>query len=299
MQFARSYVERLAIVVCFESGDPIPGELRRQWLKETFPRVSVHSLQQHMPEKEADVLRWSYQIRCVLPEAPGLVFGSNFLGPPLARSYAARFIPVDYAREFFPVPSEEILADPIAHWELLSPAARPHFVRRIAIVGAESTGKTRLARDLAAHFQTVYTSEYARGLVDFQSGQITFQDAEWIARGQLASEDALARHANRRLFCDTDTLTTEVYCDVIYGQCVPWIRDVSRDRRYDLTLLLDCDVPWEDDPQRCLATQEARQDFTARIRRRLEERERRYAVIGGARWDERLQAAIHAVEKMK
>lgn len=35
-------------------------------------------------------------------------------------------------------------------------------IRRVAILGAESTGKTTLARMLALHFNTVWVEEYAR-----------------------------------------------------------------------------------------------------------------------------------------
>ncbi len=65
-----------------------------------------------------------------------------------------------------------------------------------------------------------------------------------IARGQMASEDALVRNANRILFCDTDLLTTCIWSHWLFQQCNTWIEDEAKKRSYDLYLVTDVDVPW-------------------------------------------------------
>jgi len=77
------------------------------------------------------------------------------------------------------------------------------------VVGPESTGKSTLARDLAAHFGTTWVPEYARTLLEpradpGQTAPVEREDMIAIARGQMASEEALARNAERVLFSDTD-----------------------------------------------------------------------------------------------
>src|SRR5581483_9617149 len=47
-------------------------------------------------------------------------------------------------------------------WYFLEPPVRAYYARRICLIGAESTGKTTLARALAEHYQTVWVPEYGR-----------------------------------------------------------------------------------------------------------------------------------------
>src|SRR4029077_1890293 len=101
--------------------------------------------------------------------------------------------------------------------------------RRVAVVGAESTGKTTLAVSLAAHFQTVCVPEYARGYLGTaaRGGEVTRDDLQAIAGGQAASEDRLARDANRLLICDTNLLTTVIWHEHYFGACPPGIRRLA------------------------------------------------------------------------
>ncbi|HEX6986124.1 MAG TPA: AAA family ATPase, partial [Planctomycetaceae bacterium] len=215
-------------------------------------------------------------------------------GQPLAELLGATFIPVDVAREAVPVSGTAIRDDPLRHWEYLPAPVRPYFVKRVCLFGPESTGKSRLARDLAAHFGTVWVPEFARGLLDRKAGRCDPEDIPLIARGQAASEEALARRANRVLFCDTDLLTTTIWSDVLFGRCPAWIAAEADCRRYDLTLLLDVDVPWVDDAQRYLP--HLRREFFARCESELARRGRRYVVIRGS-WEERFERAVAAVEE--
>jgi len=115
-----------------------------------------------------------------------------------------------------------------------------------------------------------------------------------IVRGQIASEEALARQANRVLFCDTDPLTTRIWSDWLFGDCRNWARQEAGCRRYHLTLLMDVDVEWVDDRQRFLGREEERQAFSDRCRAALEVHGRPYVIVR-ASWNERLSRACTAV----
>jgi len=160
----------------------------------------------------------------------------------------------------------------------------------VCIFGPESTGKSTLAADLAREFRTVHVAEYARGLLDFKGGRCDPEDIPLIVRGQIASEEALARQANRVLFCDTDPLTTSIWSDWLFGDCPNWARQEARRRRYHLTLLMDVDVEWVDDRQRFLRREEQRQAFFDRCREALEAHGRPYVIIRGS-WNERFSRA--------
>jgi NadR type nicotinamide-nucleotide adenylyltransferase len=181
------------------------------------------------------------------------------------------------------------------YWHYLADCARPHFVRRVCIVGPESTGKSTLARRLAEHFDTVYVPEYARGLIDLQDGRCERDDFHRIARGQLAAEDALAEQANRVLICDTDLMTTTLWAEIFYGHCPEWIRRKARERVYDLYLVTDTGVPYVKDPQR--NHPERREWFRDRCLAELMERGLDWRLMGGD-WENRFTMACRAVAEL-
>ena len=178
------------------------------------------------------------------------------------------------------------------------------MVKRIAVFGTESTGKTRLAETLARHFGVVWVPEYAREFWDANGGVIGLEDMVTIAREQWRREDEAAAKAEqcgaKLLICDTDALTTMLWSDLLYGTCPDEVRRGAerRCRDYALYLLLDTDVPFAPDPQRCFPEPEDRAKLGRVWRGALELRGLPMVEIRGAEWLERERAAIAAVEKL-
>jgi NadR type nicotinamide-nucleotide adenylyltransferase len=123
-------------------------------------------------------------------------------------------------------------------------------MKKIAITGPESTGKSTLARELARIFQTTWVPEYAREYLLDLGRPYEEGDILEIARGQLKTEEKLMNEASRLLFCDTDFLVTRIWSVVKYGRSDPWIDKKVVEHRYDLYLLCNIDLPWEFDPLR-------------------------------------------------
>jgi len=174
-------------------------------------------------------------------------------------------------------------------------------VRRIAVFGPESTGKTMLAEKLAAHFGAPLVREYARERWDEQGGFLGLEDMLPVAQEQWRREDATAAHAasigSRILICDTDALTTMLWSDLLYGTTPEALRRGAekRCRSYSLYLLLDIDVPFAPDPQRCFPAEEDRRKCMKIWHGALERRGLPYVWIRGG-WAERERAAIAAIE---
>lgn len=299
VDFARTCVERLTVLVCSLAAEPIPGALRLAWMREMFPDVTVlhHTAAnpQYPEEHPAFWDIWRDSIRALVPIGPDVVFASEDYGATLAEVLGARFMPVDRERALVPVSGTAIRQDPMRHWAFLPSCVRPHFVKRVCVYGPESTGKSTLTRDLAAHFDTVHVAEYGRTFLDANGGHCSAADIATIAHGHRASEEALARQANRVLFSDTDAVTTVLWSEILFGDCPAWVRELADRRRYDLHLLLDVDVPWVDDPQRWLPA--GRPDQFARWRAELTRRARPHVVIGGS-WNQRFDQARRAVENL-
>lgn len=121
---------------------------------------------------------------------------------------------------------------------------------KVVVIGPESTGKSTLSEQLAAHYQTVWAPEFARQYLEELPRPYEQQDLLTIAEGQLALEDRLAKQANRLLVCDTDLHVIKVWSEHKYGTCDPRILERIATRPYHLYLLTYIDIPWEEDPQR-------------------------------------------------
>jgi HTH-type transcriptional regulator, transcriptional repressor of NAD biosynthesis genes len=295
--FAQNYVDELLLIVGTRPTDSIAGELRLSWIREMAPNARIIHVNDENPEESHPQYWqiWEQTLRTALPYIPDYIFASEDYGWKLADLLGMQYIPVNHARTLVPISATLLRSDLLKYWQYIPPVVRPYFVKRVCIYGPESTGKSTLTIDLARHFQTVFVEEYARGLLDFKNGKCDYDDIEKIALGHRASEQALARQANRILFSDTDLLTTTVWSNVLFGTCPAWIYAAADATNYDLYLVTDIDVPWVDDNQRYFS--DIRQEFLDLCIQALEQRNRPYIMISGT-WDQRLSKAIQAVEKL-
>ncbi len=299
--FARNYVDELAIIVETERNQIVPGHLRWEWVRELCPQPEVTVL--HLtdenpqdPSEHPDFWNiWKRSLQRLLPWQPDYLFASENYGWKLSEVLNATFVPVDIGRSVIPVSGTDIRNNPLRHWEYLTRPARSFFAKRVCIFGPESTGKSTLTKNLAHHFQTCFVPEYARTHLEPRNGEVHLEDMEMIARGQMASEDALVRNANRILFCDTDLLTTCIWSHWLFQQCNTWIEDEAKKRSYDLYLVTDVDVPWVRDSVRYLPAE--RQSFLDRCIETLELHNRPWTLLSG-NWDERFHKAVEATEAL-
>jgi NadR type nicotinamide-nucleotide adenylyltransferase len=167
-------------------------------------------------------------------------------------------------------------------------------VKRIALLGAESTGKTTLARSLALRFQTLWVPEYARDYVNLNPGPVSQESIEYIAKEQLTQENRAAVRANQFLFCDTEFIVAKVWCIDVHSSCPVWIESQIHEHKYDLYLLTSNDLPWVADPARVNA--QRRDYFFNWYKRELTEYNLPFEIIYG-RYEQRLLNAIRALEK--
>jgi HTH-type transcriptional regulator, transcriptional repressor of NAD biosynthesis genes len=299
IDFAQNYVDELLLIVGTRPTDAITGELRLSWIREMAPKARVIHVNDETPEETHPQFwqRWEQTLHAALPYIPDYLFASEDYGWKLAELLGMQYIPVNHPRTLVPISATRLRSDPMQYWQYIPPVVRPYFVKRVCVYGPESTGKSTLAIDLARHFSTVFVEEYARGLLDFKNGRCDYDDIEKIARGHRASEEALARQANRVLFSDTDLLTTTIWSNVLFGTCPAWLSEAADTMTYDLYLVTDIDVPWVDDNQRFFSNQKQRQGFLALCIQALEQRNRSYMMIRGT-WEERLANAIQAVENL-
>jgi NadR type nicotinamide-nucleotide adenylyltransferase len=170
---------------------------------------------------------------------------------------------------------------------------RSGYIVKIAVVGPESTGKSTISAQLAAHYQTVWVPEYARGYCEKLTEPCSWQDEINMFYGQLALEKELMPLANKLLFCDTTFLTVKIWSDHMFGKAPSEVLEELPRHSYDFYLLLDIDTPWENDPLREFP--HLRTHFMNVWHAELKALHADYQVISGL-GDTRLEHAISAID---
>jgi len=177
---------------------------------------------------------------------------------------------------------------------------QPSDIVKVVMFGPESTGKTTLSQQLARHYNTVWTPEYARDYLQdvWNNERRTCQQKDIIpiAIGQMALENDLAQKATNVLFCDTDLLETKVYSKEYYGGYVdPLLDEAARNNTYDLYFLTYIDVPWEADDLRDRPHQ--REEMFKAFKKALDAHGKKYVILKGNK-KERLQKAVKYVDEL-
>lgn len=125
---------------------------------------------------------------------------------------------------------------------------------KIAMYGPESTGKTTLSTQLAAHYNDGWIPEFARDFLqekwEKKQEVCVEEDLLAIAIGQTKIENEAVSKANKLLFCDTNLLVTKVFSDIFYDRCEATLEKAAKEHEYDLVFLTYIDVPWEADDLR-------------------------------------------------
>jgi HTH-type transcriptional repressor of NAD biosynthesis genes len=189
--------------------------------------------------------------------------------------------------------SKQAREHPFRHWESIPVAMRPDLVKRICFYGPESTGKSTMAKRMAARYHTDFVPEVSREIIS--SNSFTEKDILLIGRAQTERVLAKTRTANRILFCDSDLITTQIYSDVYLHRIPPELTELEKQITYHQHFLFDIDVPWVADGLRDLG--DRRPEMFQRFKRGLENRGISYILLSGTH-EEREQRVIQYVDEL-
>ena len=189
---------------------------------------------------------------------------------------------------------------------------------KVAVIGPESTGKSTLCELLAQHYNTQWCPEFAREYLLTHGTDYTYDDLLYIAKGQLAMEDEytqlLAGSSESRgnssvqdselrtlnsklLFVDTEMYVMKVWCEFVFGKCHRWVLDKIIERKYDLYLLCNTDLPWVKDELREYPDLKTRDQLYHIYKDIMINQSTPWVDINGDS-DERLRKAIKATDQL-
>ena len=293
-------VDHLDVIICVRPDQTIPGSMRGSWLRAMHPSANVVEVAD--PGHDNDSHFWAEYTRKILGYAPDAVFTSEDYGDEYARFLGSIHIKVDPERRQVPISGTKIRQNPLTHFEFLEPCVRAYFVKRVAIVGAESTGKTTLAQALADQYHTVWVPEYGREYTEVNVGPEHFFDYQWrteefthIAQRQTQMEDEMAEKANRVLICDTDALATAIWHERYMRIRSPDVEAIASARRYDLYLLTNNDIPFVQDGIR--DGEHLREWMTRRFGEELQHRPVQWVVLRGTH-EQRMRTATVRIDRI-
>ncbi len=186
-------------------------------------------------------------------------------------------------------------------------------IKKIVVIGPESTGKSTLCEKLAAHYNTIWVKEYAREYLLENGTDYTLENLLEVAQGQLALEEKGIQQIEDKLktqsyqspinndpsliFIDTDQYVMKTWCEFVFGQCHQWILNQITERQYDLYLLANIDAPWVKDELREYPDLETRARLYHHYKDIMVNQNVPWVDVSGD-YDERFQKAIAAVDKI-
>ncbi len=168
------------------------------------------------------------------------------------------------------------------------------MAKHVAILGAESSGKTLLTQQLSEHYKADAVYEYARDYMT--TSEVTREELELIARQQYETENQIiATSTAEYIFFDTEMLNLKVWFEYEYKKAPQWLEDISLKERYDLYLITANDLPWQPDTLRSMPEHSDREKLREQYITQLHEAQVPYAPVQGE-GDSRVAHAIDIID---
>ena len=318
---AFSKVDLLHVVVCTDTERDLKlfqeskmkrmptNQDRLRWMQQIFKyqqkQIFIHHLNEEcIPSYPNGWEAWAERVKALFEQKnihPTMVFSSEVQDKaPYEKNLDLEVVLVDPARERFNVSATKIRNNPFQYWRFIPKEVRPFFVKTIAILGGESSGKSVLVSKLANVFNTTSAWEYGREFVFEQLGgdeqAMQYSDYPQMALGHQRYVDYAMKHAHKVAFIDTDYITTQAFCIQYEGKAHPFLDSMIREYPFDVTILLSNNTKWVDDGLRSLGSQKQRQRFQALLKKLLEKHHVPYIEIESPSYLDRYNQTKEVVE---
>lgn len=248
------------VLVCTQPFEPFPRERVNALIYATRGmygvRILVYSKEiEQNPDAPGFWETWRDILKTNRVGHNTVIVSSEPYGKKLADLMGAKFMPYDIDRQLNPVKATEIREDPAKHFNQILPEFRRHLQTKVTIFGAESTGKTTLAKELARAYKCPWTFEYARPYLENTVNEITISSMKDIWSGQAALQKQASLLPSSLVIQDTDLYSTVGYWELPHweetlGRCPEDLYGDAKDLRSDLYIVCPSNIPFEQDPLR-------------------------------------------------
>lgn len=320
---AFSKVDVLHVIVCtdaerdeklFQDGKMkrMPtNEDRLRWMQQIFKYQQKHIFIHHLEEDGIPGYPngwegWSDRVQQLFDKKgfqPTQVFSSEPQDKdPYEKYLGLEVTLVDPDRKSFNVSATKIRNHPFHYWGFIPKEVRPFFVKTVAILGGESSGKSVLVSKLANVFNTTSAWEYGRDFVFSELGgdeqALQYSDYPQIVMGHKGYIDYAMKHAHKVAFIDTDFITTQAFCIQYEGKAHPFLDSMIKEYPLDVVILLSNNTKWVDDGLRSLGSEKQRQDFQNLLKKLLKKYKVPYIEIESPSYLERYNQTKKIVESV-
>lgn len=231
----------------------IAVENRKKWLQKRHidPNITFHIIPDINDEDNSKA--WAEHTINFLGYSPDTVFSSEDYGSKYAHYLGAKHQMVDRERQAVPISGTKIRNNLLQNWDFLNSATKIDLAIRIVIVGAESTGTTTLAEELAKEYKTAWVPEIGRYYAD----AINSRNKEWsdgdfksIAKTQQTLENEIAENSKGLIICDTNATATTLWQKRYLGRSTKKVEEIASKDKVNLYIITDCDIPFVQDGTR-------------------------------------------------
>ena len=313
---AASMCEELFVVLSYSrERDHVPMEIRFRWIYNSFlhmQNVHIVTLEDNYGSKaEYDSCESAWEAgRDYVIEQIGhpvdVVFcGSDYVGTQrYEKLYGCEVVYFD--RDIIPVKATQIRSNPFKYWKYIPTICRPYYVKKVLLIGGESTGKSTLTQNLALAYNTNFVEEVGREVCDRAGGieamMIEEDFQEILLRHKLKELEAL-KSSNRVLFVDTDALITKFFSHFLLTDPDAVRRNdmladaITEINKFDLILFLEPTVEFVQDGTRNEKIRENREMYSRQIKDLFDKAGMQYHCIGGD-YQERFARARELVDSL-
>ncbi|HWZ23002.1 MAG TPA: AAA family ATPase [Cytophagaceae bacterium] len=303
INFALSKCDFLSVLICSSDKEEISGLIRKSWIEHSFlntgnidfeifdykenelPNTSVSS-------SEVSKI-WASKFTSLFP-GHSLLITSEPYGDYVANFMNIKHIVFDIERKIVPISASKIRADLSLNWPYLSNKTKAFYIKKVVLLGSESTGKTTLTTKLAKHFQVSSVQEAARGIIK-NSNAFSIEDLYTVATGHAQKIEKEIAGDNALLIIDTDVHITQSYAMHIFGKQLELPNEIYLTNKADLYLYLNNDVAFIQDGTRLSESERNLLDISHR--NTLAKYGISFHEITG-NWEDRFRKSIHLIERL-
>ncbi len=313
---AASVCEELYVMISWCRGrESTSKELRYRWLLNStrhLNNVKIITVEDEAVSKEAYNTDYYWEKgakdikKHIGKEIDAVFCGSDYLGTNRFENlYAPESEVIYFDRSEVPISSTDIREWATKHWDYIPDVCKEYYVRKVLIVGSESTGKSTLTQNLALAYNTCFVREIGRDTCEYAGGE------DWMLENDLY-ENFLrqkveimnrAKEANRIVFVDTDAITTLFYsCFLLEGEedkrkCEQLAKAIADITDFDLIFFLEPTVAFVQDGTRNETIKEDRKKYSNQLKELLSKYYiKRFHVLDGGYLD-RFDEAKRLIEQ--